>query len=587
MEEKMLKVFKFFSKKQIAFICVSLAFIVFQVYLDLKVPDYLTKIMTLVQLNSDTSDVLEQGVYMILVSVLSMVISIVVGYFAANVAAGLSRTLRREIFSKTLSFSMEEINNFSPSSLITRCTNDITQIQMLIAIGLQAIIKAPILAVWAILKIAGKNYHWTLATGVAVIVLLIMLSFVLLVAVPKFKLIQGMTDKINNVTRENLTGIRVVRAYNADQYEEEKFAKANKEISDTYTTVGRIMAIMMPGMTIINSGLSLAVYWIGAYVIDKADINDKMGLFSDMTVFLNYSMQIIMSFMLLIFIFILLPRAQVSANRIMEVLNTKIKIKDGDMTTNTSEEKGKIEFKNVSFKYADGAKEVLSDISFTVDKGETLAIIGSTGSGKTSLINLIPRFYETTKGEILVNGKNVKDYKLKDLRDVLGYVSQKTFLFKGNIKSNVAYGIKEIDDEKITESIDIAQGTDFVMDMADKYDSQIAQAGTNVSGGQKQRISIARAIYKNPEIFIFDDSFSALDYRTDRLLRTKLSEKLKDATKIIVAQRIGTIKDADKIIVLEHGKIAGMGTHRELLNNCDTYKEIAYSQLSKEELAND
>ena len=587
MEEKMLKVFKFFSKKQIAFICVSLAFIVFQVYLDLKVPDYLTKIMTLVQQSSDTSDVLEQGVYMILVSVLSMVISIVVGYFAANVAAGLSRTLRREIFSKTLSFSMEEINNFSPSSLITRCTNDITQIQMLIAIGLQAIIKAPILAVWAILKIAGKNYHWTLATGVAVIVLLIMLSFVLLVAVPKFKLIQGMTDKINNVTRENLTGIRVVRAYNADQYEEKKFAKANKEISDTYTTVGRIMAIMMPGMTIINSGLSLAVYWIGAYVIDKADINDKMGLFSDMTVFLNYSMQIIMSFMLLIFIFILLPRAQVSANRIMEVLNTKIRIKDGDMTTNTSEEKGKIEFKNVSFKYADGAKEVLSDISFTVDKGETLAIIGSTGSGKTSLINLIPRFYETTDGEVLVDGKNVRDYKLNELRSILGYVSQKTFLFKGNIKSNVAYGLKNIDDSKIEESIDIAQGTEFVMEMPETYNSSIAQAGTNVSGGQKQRISIARAIYKNPEIFIFDDSFSALDYRTDRLLRSKLSEKLKDATKIIVAQRIGTIKDADKIIVLEHGKIAGMGTHRELLNNCDTYKEIAYSQLSKEELAND
>lgn len=584
----MLKILKYFNLKQVLFIIISLGFIVFQVFLDLRLPDYTKDIMVEVQTNASVGAVVEKGLYMLGCAIGSMITSVIVGYFAANVAAGLSKTLREKVFTHTLSFSMEEMNKFSPSSLITRCTNDITQIQMLIAIGLQAIIKAPILVVWAIIKIAGKNIQWTMATGVAVLVLLVMLSFILLIAVPKFRKIQGLTDNINKVTGENLSGIRVVRAYNAEGYEENKFKKANDEISGTYMSAGRVMAIMMPGMMLINSGLTLAVYWIGTYLIDEATMMDKIELFADMTVFLNYAMQIIMAFMLLVFIFILLPRAQVSANRIMEVLKTKTLIKDGSRVDSKDSEKGIVEFKNVSFKYPDAGDYVLKNISFKANKGETVAFIGSTGSGKSSLINLIPRFYDITDGEITVDGVDVRNYKLKDLRDKIGYVSQKTVMFMGDITSNVAFGKDgSFQDQKVIDAVDIAQGKEFVEQMEGQYSASISQGGTNVSGGQKQRLSIARAIYKDPEIFVFDDSFSALDYKTDRVLRSKLKEATSESTKLIVAQRIGTIKDADQIIVLEHGEIVGKGTHSELMKNCETYQEIAYSQLSKEELANE
>lgn len=587
----MLKIFKYLKSKEWALVSFSVIFIVAQVWLDLKLPDYMSEITRLVQTEGSTmADIFKSGGFMLLCALGSLISSIIVGFFAARIAASFSRRLRGLIFDKVESFSMEEINRFSTASLITRSTNDITQIQMVVAMGLQVIIKAPILAVWAILKIAGKNWQWTATTAVAVAILMIMILVIVLFAMPKFKKLQYLTDNVNRVTRENLTGIRVVRAYNAEEYEEEKFTKANKELTKTYLFTGRIMAIMAPGMTLIMNGLSLAIYWLGSYMINAAGMTDKLTLFSEMVVFSSYAIQVVIAFTMLTMIFIMLPRAQVSAKRINEVLDTKPSIIDGNISNPKTQLKGEIEFKNVSFKYPDAANYVLKDISFTAHKGETVAFIGSTGSGKSTLVNLIPRFYDVTEGEVLVDGINVKDYTQQALHDKLGVVPQKAVLFSGTVRSNVAYGDngkKQPTTAEIKNAIEIAQSTDFVEKMEGQYDAAIAQGGTNVSGGQKQRLSIARAVCRKPEIYIFDDSFSALDYKTDRKLRAVLKKETADTTSLIVAQRIGTIKDADKIIVLDNGCIVGMGTHKELLKSCDVYKEIAYSQLSKEELENE
>ncbi|MTL62238.1 ATP-binding cassette domain-containing protein [Turicibacter sanguinis] len=581
------EIFKHLKKPEWGGMIVCLIFIVTQVWLDLKLPDYMSEITRLVQTEgSAMGDIWVQGSYMLFCALGSLISAVIVGFFAARIAATLSKRLRESLYTKVESFSMQEINQFSNASLITRSTNDITQVQMVFAMGLQVMIKAPILAVWAILKILGKNFEWSLVTAGAVCVLLVMLSIILIFAVPKFKIIQGLTDNLNLVTRENLTGIRVVRAYNAENYQEEKFENANNILTRTHLFTGRIMAIMGPGMTLIMSGLSLAIYWIGAYLIEAADRMDKIGLFSDMVVFSSYSIQVVMAFMMLTMIFIMLPRATVSAKRIMEVLNTPLSIVDGTKQAPT-DRVGEVEFRNVSFKYPDAEEYVIENISFKANRGETVAFIGSTGSGKSTFINLVPRFYDATEGEVLVDGMNVKDYKQSDLNNKLGYVSQKAVLFAGTVESNIAFGdngrqMAKLD--QVKKAITIAQGRDFVEKMDRTYHSSIAQGGSNVSGGQKQRLAIARAICRDPEIYIFDDSFSALDYKTDRVLRAALRQETKDATHLIVAQRIGTIIHADKIIVLDEGKMVGIGTHQELLKNCEVYRQIAYSQLSKEEL---
>ncbi|HDR7797858.1 ABC transporter ATP-binding protein [Bacillus cereus] len=586
----MLKIFKYLKQKEWILIVASIVFIAGQVWLDLKLPDFMSEITTLVQTKgSETSEIWLAGGKMLLCALGSMILSVIVGYFAARVATSLSKELRKGVFNKTLSFSMEEINGFSTASLITRSTNDITQIQQTVAMGLQVMIKAPILAVWAILKITGKSWEWSAATGVAVVALLVMIGSIIIFVLPKFKVVQKMTDNLNLVTREGLTGIRVVHAYNAQEYQEAKFEKANKDLTDTNLLVNRLMAIMQPGMSLIMSGLTLSIYWIGAHLIMNAGGMDRIGLFSDMVVFSSYAMQVVMAFMLLAMTFIMLPRASVSAARINEVLDTPQTITDGEMKTSPKGVEGEIELRNVSFKYPDAGEYVLKDISFTAHKGETVAFIGSTGSGKSTLINLIPRFYDVSEGEVMVDGINVKEYAQEALHNKFGYVSQKAVLFSGTVKSNVAYGnnVKTLlIDEDIKKAVEIAQGKEFVEKMDGEYNAAVAQGGTNLSGGQKQRLSIARAVSRNPEIFIFDDSFSALDYKTDRQLRSTLKKETKGATTLIVAQRIGTIKDADKIIVLDEGKIVGMGTHDELLKTCKTYQEIAYSQLSKEELGN-
>lgn len=585
--ENMGEIFKHLKKPEWGGMIVCLIFIVTQVWLDLKLPDYMSEITRLVQTEgSAMGDIWVQGSYMLFCALGSLISAVIVGFFAARIAATLSKRLRESLYTKVESFSMQEINQFSNASLITRSTNDITQVQMVFAMGLQVMIKAPILAVWAILKILGKNFEWSLVTAGAVCVLLVMLSIILIFAVPKFKIIQGLTDNLNLVTRENLTGIRVVRAYNAENYQEEKFENANNILTRTHLFTGRIMAIMGPGMTLIMSGLSLAIYWIGAYLIEAADRMDKIGLFSDMVVFSSYSIQVVMAFMMLTMIFIMLPRATVSAKRIMGVLNTPLSIVDGTKQAPT-DRVGEVEFRNVSFKYPDAEEYVIENISFKANRGETVAFIGSTGSGKSTLINLVPRFYDATEGEVLVDGMNVKDYKQSDLNNKLGYVSQKAVLFAGTVESNIAFGdngrqMAKLD--QVKKAITIAQGRDFVEKMDRTYHSSIAQGGSNVSGGQKQRLAIARAICRDPEIYIFDDSFSALDYKTDRVLRAALRQETKDATHLIVAQRIGTIIHADKIIVLDEGKMVGIGTHQELLKNCEVYRQIAYSQLSKEEL---
>ncbi len=585
----MLKLFKYLKKREWIFVIFSIAFVVVQVWLDLKLPDYMSDITTLIQTEgSSMRDILTQGGYMLLCALGSMVTSVIVGFFAAKVAAGLAMRLRGMVYDQTLSFSMEEINSFSSASLITRTTNDITQVQLIIAMGLQVMVKGPVMAVWAIVKISGKSWQWTAATAVAVIVLLAVFGFIIGLAIPKFRRIQSLTDNINRISREQLTGLRVVRAYNAEEYQENKFEKANKELTDTNRFAFTVMAVLVPSITLIQSGLSLAIYWLGGHMIDAAAMEQRVDLFSDMVVFSSYAVQVVMAFMLMAMIFIMLPRANVSAARIMEVLNKEIHIRDGNRTQGEEGAEGTVEFQDVSFRYPDAAENMIEHISFTARKGETVAIIGSTGSGKSTLVNLIPRFFDVTEGRVLVDGADVREYSQKALRDKIGYVSQKAVLFSGTVSTNVAYGDRgeSMTEEQIRRGIEIAQGTEFVEKMDGTYQAHIAQGGSNVSGGQKQRLSIARAIARNPEIYIFDDSFSALDYKTDRILRSALREKISSATMLIVAQRIGTIKDADRIIVLDKGKIAGMGTHEELLKSCRTYQEIAYSQLSKEELEN-
>lgn len=584
----MLKIFKYFNPKEWLQVAISLVFIVVQVWLDLKLPDYMADITRLVQTpGSHMRDIWVQGGYMIVCVIGSVVAAVIVGFFAARIAASFSQRLRSKLFSKVDSFSMEEINRFSTSSLITRSTNDITQIQMLVTMGLQLIIKAPIMVVWAVLKISGKGFEWTLATGIAVLFLVVAIALIMVFVIPKFRKMQTLTDNLNQVTRENLTGLRVVRAYNAEDYQEQKFEKANEALTQTQLFTSRGMAFLMPMIGLVMSGLSLAVYWIGAYLIDSAQAIDKLTVFSNMVVFSAYAMQVVMSFMMMIMLFVLLPRAAVSAKRINEVLDTEPTIMDGSLTEGKPGMTGEVQFRNVSFKYPGAAEYVLQSVSFSARQGETVAFIGSTGSGKSTLINLIPRFYDVTDGEVLIDGVNVKDYAGEVLNNKIGLVPQKAALFRGTISSNVGYGENgkgSSTEDVMKRAVSIAQGTDFVENMEGQYEASISQGGSNVSGGQKQRIAIARAVYRHPEIYIFDDSFSALDYKTDRLLRSALKKDTAGVTSIIVAQRIGTIMDADQIIVLDEGKIVGKGTHSELLASCGVYKEIAMSQLSEEEL---
>ena len=584
----MFKIFKYMNQRDLLFILCSFVFIVCGVGLDLRLPDYMREITTLVQTpGSELNEVLFAGGSMLLCAMGSLVTAFIVGFFVSQIAAGLAMRLREAVYNKTMDFSMEEIGQFSTASLITRTTNDIQQIQMFVALGLQAMIKAPILAIWAIIKIAGKSWQWTSITGVAVVILIMMLGTVIVLVLPKFKNMQKLTDNLNRVARENLTGIRVVRAYNAEGYQEKKFEKANEELTKTSLFTSRTMSVLFPSMTLIMSGVTLAIYWAGVYIINNAVFTERLGIFSDMVVFSSYAMQIIMAFMMLIMTFIVLPRAAVSAKRINEVLDTETKIKDGAIGGSELFEQGEIEFKNVSFRYPDAEEAILHNISFTIHRGETAAFIGSTGSGKSTLINLVPRFYDVTEGEICIDGINIKEYTQEALHRKLGYVSQRAVMFKGTVKSNVTYGEngrQSIDEELLWKSIEIAQAEEFVQSMENGCHTAVAQGGTNLSGGQKQRLAIARAIYRRPEIYIFDDSFSALDYRTDQILRKTLKKETGTATKLIVAQRIGTIMDADKIIVLDEGKIVGIGRHKELLTNCPVYREIAESQLSKEEM---
>ena len=585
----MIKIFKHLRTKEWCFVIISVLFIVVQVWLDLRLPEYMTEITELVKTEgSQMSEIFTAGGKMLLCALGSLVTSVIVGFFAAQIAANLSKRLRRELFEKVESFSMEEIGGFSTDSLITRSTNDITQIQMIVAMGLQMIVKAPIMAVMAIIKIQNKGtWQWSMLTACAVIILIATILFIMIYALPKFKRIQGLTDNLNRVTRENLTGLRVVRAYNAEGYQEEKFEKANDELTDTNLKAQRAMQVMSPTMSLVMNGITLGIYWIGAYLIDAADMLDKLPLFSNMVVFSSYAMQVIMAFMMLTMIFVMLPRASVSAKRINEVLETKPSILDGTSDGSETGLRGEVEFRNVSFKYPDADEYVLHNISFTAHKGETVAFIGATGSGKSTIVNLVARFYDATEGEVLVDGVNVKDYKLSELYNKLGYVPQKAVLFSGTVASNVAFGDNgkaPADEEQIAAAVKTAQSKDFVENLENTYNGAVAQGGANFSGGQKQRLSIARAICRKPEIYIFDDSFSALDYKTDRTLRSALKKETSGVTSLIVAQRIGTIKDADRIIVIDDGCAVGIGTHDELLASCDVYREIALSQLSKEEL---
>ena len=586
----MLKLFKKFSKKDVLFIIISIIMIIAQVYLDLKTPDYMSEITQLVKTQgSQMSDIWKNGSMMLVCSLGSLILTVITGYLVANVAANLSKNIRKEIFEKVESLGLHEVKEFSTSSLITRTTNDISQIQSFVAMGLQVLVKAPITAIWGIRKILNKGWEWSAATGIAVLVLLIAVALIVVFVLPKFKKIQKLTDKLNGKARENITGIRVVRAFNASKYQEEKFDAVNAELTDTQLFNQKSFAVMQPLMYIVMYLLTLSIYLIGIKLINDALLTDRIAIFGNMVVFSSYAMQIIMSFLMLVMIFIMLPRAEVSASRIKEVLETKDSIKDGNKGTSDVTEKGTVEFRDVSFKYPDASEYLLEKISFKANKGETIAFIGSTGSGKSTLVNLIPRFYDATEGEVLVDGQNVKDYTQAELRNRMSYIPQKAMLFDGTVKSNIVYGDNgksKITQDKIEEALKVAQGEEFVLKMDGKYDATISQGGTNISGGQKQRLSIARAIARNPEIYIFDDSFSALDYKTDKILRKALKEYTKDATTLIVAQRIGTIMHADKIIVLDNGKCVGIGTHKELLKNCEVYKEIALSQLTKEELEN-
>lgn len=589
----MLKVLKTLKWREWLYAAVAVGFIVLQVWLDLKMPDYMSQITQLAVMSdaANMPEIWKNGGLMLACALGSAVSSVAVGFFAARIAASVSFRLRSRVFDKVEGFSMEEINKFSTASLITRTTNDIMQVQMLISMGLQVVIKAPILAVWAVCKILTRNWQWSVVTAAAVVIMAVMMLFILIVVFPKFRRVQKLTDNLNSVTRENLTGVRVVRAYNAEKYQEKKFEDANLELTKTQLFTSRAMAVLAPVMTMIMSGLTLAIYWIGAYLIDALPTAaERSELFGQMAAFSGYAMQVVVAFMMLAMIFIIMPRAMVSVRRIGEVLDTESTIKDGMLTASPEGSPvGTVEFRNVSFKYPDAGEYVLRDISFKAEKGQTVAFIGSTGSGKSTAINLVPRFYDATEGEVLVDGVNVKDYTLRALHDKIGYVPQRAVMFSGTVESNVAYGEKEgteytLDDVK--DAVRVAQGTDFIEKKDDTYRAHVAQGGTNFSGGQKQRLAIARAVCRRPEIYIFDDSFSALDYKTDRQLRTALKEETGEATSLIVAQRIGTIRDADLIIVLDEGKVVGKGTHDELMQSCEVYREIAYSQLSAEELEN-
>ena len=589
----MLKVLKTLKWREWLYAVAAVGFIVLQVWLDLTMPDYMSQITQLAVMSdaANMPEIWKNGGLMLACALGSAVSSVAVGFFAARIAALVSFRLRSRVFDKVEGFSMEEINKFSTASLITRTTNDIMQVQMLISMGLQVVIKAPILAVWAICKILTQNWQWSVVTAAAVVIMAVMMLILLLVVFPKFRRVQKLTDNLNSVTRENLTGVRVVRAYNAEKYQEEKFEGANLELTKTQLFTSRAMAVLAPVMTMLMSGLTLAIYWIGAYLIDGlSSVAERSELFGQMAAFSGYAMQVVMAFMMLAMIFIIMPRAMVSVKRIGEVLDTESTIKDGTLAASPEGSPvGTVEFKNVSFKYPDASEYVLHDVSFKAEKGQTVAFIGSTGSGKSTAINLVPRFYDATEGEVLVDGVNVKDYTLRALHDKIGYVPQRAVMFSGTVESNVAYGEKDgteytLDDVK--EAVRVAQGTDFIEKKEDTYSAHVAQGGTNFSGGQKQRLAIARAVCRRPEIYIFDDSFSALDYKTDRLLRTALKRETGEATSLIVAQRIGTIRDADLILVLDEGRVVGKGTHDELMRSCEVYREIAYSQLSAEELEN-
>ena len=620
----MFRIMKYLSKAEIGQMLIALVSIVGQIWFDLELPDYMSDITTLVETpGSAMADIWVAGGKMLLVSLGSVACAIITGYIAARVASSFGQRLRSLEFRKVESFGPAEMSKFSTASLITRSTNDITQIQMFITMGLQLIVKSPIMAVWAVCKIAGEGFEWTVATAIAVVILLVAVVILMAMVMPKFKAMQRLTDNINLVARENLTGLRVVRAYNAEDYQESKFTKANKDLTDTQLFTNRTMAIMMPLMNTVMNGLMLAVYWIGAYLIEAAELTDKLTVFSNMVVFSSYSVQVIMSFLLMSMVFVLWPRADVSAQRVMEVLNTEPIVKNGTKRAADiakTGQTGTVEFKNVSFTYPDSREAMLQGINFKAEKGQTVAFIGSTGSGKSSLINLVPRFYDVSAGQVLVDGVDVRDYDMVALRDKIGYVPQRSVLFKGTVAGNISYGDKPgendaveladtstpagrkrealqlasdaANDGKLTDeqmsrvkaAADVAQASEFVNRMDGGFDSPIAQGGSNVSGGQKQRLSIARAVYRHPEILIFDDSFSALDFKTDRAVRDALAKEAKDSTKLIVAQRIGTIMNADRIVVLDEGKVVGQGTHKELLENCEVYRQIAESQLSESEL---
>ena len=589
----MFRVLKLLKVREWIFALLAVGLIVLQVWLDLTMPDYMATITKLAVTGSSANmgELWKNGAFMLACALGSALSAVAVGFFVARIAAAVSFRLRAQVFDKVESFSMEEINRFSTASLITRTTNDIMQVQMVMSMGLQMVIKAPILAVWAVCKILTRQWEWSVVTAVAVVLMLALMLFILVAVFPKFRKVQKLTDNLNSVTRENLTGVRVVRAYNAEKYQENKFAKANGELTKTQLFTSRAMAIMAPVMTMVMSGMSLAIYWIGAYLIDALPTGaERSELFGQMAAFSGYGMQVVMAFMMLAMIFIILPRAMVSVRRINEVLDTPASVADGALSAAPEGSPvGTVEFRNVSFKYPDAEEYVLKNLSFRAEKGQTVAFIGSTGSGKSTAVNLVPRFYDATDGEVLVDGVNVKDYTLRALHDKIGYVPQRAVMFSGTVESNVAFGEKdgaEYTPDDVKEAVRVAQGKEFVEEKEDGYFAHVAQGGTNFSGGQKQRLAIARAVCRDPEIFIFDDSFSALDYKTDRELRTALKEEAGGATSLIVAQRIGTIRDADLIIVLEEGEVVGQGTHEELMENCEVYREIAYAQLSEEELKN-
>lgn len=585
----MIKLLKKMGKREVLMAVLCTLLVLGQVYFDLTLPDYMTDLtMMLNTAGSETSDILNVGLKMLGCTLASAALAIGCGYLSAKTASGFSYTIREKLFNHVMDMGSEEMQDFSIPSLITRTTNDITQIQMIVSMGLQMIIKSPIMAVWAVIKILGKSWELSAVTAAFVVVICVFVLAVMATCIPRFRIVQKLTDKINRVARENLTGINVVHAFNAEKYQNDKFDVPSKDMMNTQLKNQRMFALMMPVMNIGMNGLTLAIYWLGAVLIQQialTAVQDRITLFSNVVVFSTYATYVVMSFMMLVMIFMMLPAAQVSAERINEVLERDVNIKEGSVSE--GREQGTVEFKNVSFRYPHASEDELSNISFKIEKGQTLAIIGATGSGKTTLISLIPRFYDATEGEVLVDGVNVKNYKFDTLYDKLGYVTQKAVLFAGSIRENVFFGESAApkNDEELKNAIELSQAEEFVDKLPDGTEHMISQMGRNVSGGQKQRLSIARALSRKPEILVFDDSFSALDYKTDAKLREGLNEKLKDTTKIIVAQRISTIRHADKIIVLDRGEAVGMGTHEELMKNCDVYKEIALSQLSAAELA--